>query len=149
LAEQQRPDIPAIQAPVARQFRPGQARVVRIDALGRDLAGRVAEIVPSADPLSRAVAVRVKLEQTSGIVPGRFGRLRIAQAPEKVLVVPAAAVIRAGQPAFVDVADHGRLARRTVQLGRAVGDRHEVLSGLAEGEQVALLSAPPARGDFR
>lgn len=128
------------------QFRPGQPRVVHIDAVERDVPGRVAEIVPSADPLSRAVAVRVKLERTAGIVPGMFGRLRIAQAPEKILVVPAAALIRSGQLAFVDVADHGRLARRTVQVGRAIGDRCEVLSGLAEGEQVALRAAPPAGG---
>lgn len=131
------------------QLRPGQPRMVRIDAVGRDVPGRVAEIVPSADPMSRAVAVRVRLERTAGIVPGMFGRLRIAQAPEKTLVVPAAAVIRAGQLAFVDVADHGRLARRTVQLGRAIGDRYEVLSGLAEGEQVALRAAPSGGGGSR
>ncbi len=131
------------------QFRPGQPRVVYIDAVGRDVPGRIAEIVPSADPLSRSVAVRVRLERSAGIVPGMFGRLRIAQAPEKTLVVPASAVIRAGQLAFVDVAEHGRLVRRAVQLGRMIGDRYEVFSGLAEGERVALRSAPPAGGDAR
>jgi len=95
------------------------------------------------------VAVRVRLERSAGIVPGMFGRLRIAQAPEKTLVVPASAVIRAGQLAFVDVAEHGRLVRRAVQLGRMIGDRYEVFSGLAEGERVALRSAPPAGGDAR
>jgi len=130
-------------------FRVGQSATARIDAAGRSVSGRVAEIVPSADPAARAVAVRVRLGQTAGIVPGMFGRLSVPLAPEKVIAVPAAAVIRAGQLAMVDVVDHGRLARRSVQLGRAIGSRYEVLSGLAEGEQVALQSAPSAKGGAR
>lgn len=127
-------------------FRVGQRRDVRIEAVSRTIPGRVSEIVPSADPQSRAVAVRVKLEQTAGIVPGMFGRLAIALAPEKVLAVPESAVIRAGQLTLVDVAAHGRLQRRTVQLGRHIGPRLEVLSGLAEGERVAVRPAAQGGG---
>ncbi len=130
-------------------FRVGQSRTVHIDAVGRNVTGRVAEIVPSADPAARAVAVRVRLDQTAGIVPGMFGRLAVSLAPETVIAVPAAAVIRAGQLAMVDVVDQGRLMRRSVQLGRLIGNRYEVLSGLAEGEQVALQPAPAAGGVAR
>ena len=35
----------------------------------------------------------------------------------------------------------GRVTLRQVRLGRAVGDRIEVISGLAEGEQVATDTA--------
>lgn len=127
-------------------FHIGQPRTVRIDAAGAAVPGRVAEIVPSSDPQSRAVAVRIRLERAEGIVPGMFGRLEIPLARERVLVIPEAAVIRAGQLAMVDVVDGGRLLRRTVQLGRRRNGRYEVLSGLSEGERVALAATSPAGG---
>ena len=114
---------------------------LRIDARGRDSRGRVVEIVPSSDPATRTVVVRVHLDDTRDIVPGMFGRLLIPSAPEQVLTVSASAVIRAGQLTMMDIVDQGRVQRRTVQLGRAIGDRFEVLSGLAAGEAVVLRNA--------
>jgi RND family efflux transporter MFP subunit len=116
----------------------GEIRALRIDARGRELSGRVAEIVPSSDPATRSVAVRVHLDDTREIVPGMFGRLLLQGAPEHVLTVPAAAVTRAGQLTMVDVVDQGRVQRRTVQLGRTISNRIEVLSGLAAGDTVVL-----------
>ena len=125
----------------------GEARTLRIDARGRELRGRVVEIVPSSDPATRTVVVRVHLEDTREIVPGMFGRLLIPSAPEQVLTVPAAAITRAGQLTMVDVVDHDRVERRAVQLGRAIGNRLEVLSGLAAGDKVVLKSVElSARG---
>jgi multidrug efflux pump subunit AcrA (membrane-fusion protein) len=98
--------------------------------------GRVVEIVPSSDPATRTVLVRVHLEDTREIVPGMFGRLMLPSTPEQVLTVPASAVIRAGQLTMVDVATQAGVQRRTVQLGRAIGGELEVLSGLQSGETV-------------
>lgn len=119
----------------------GDLRTLRIDARGRDVRGRVVEIVPSSDPATRSVAVRVHLEDAREIVPGMFGRLLIPTASSQVLTVPAAAVIRAGQLTMIEVADQGRVQRRAVQLGRALGDQVEVLSGLAAGDLVILRRA--------
>ena len=110
----------------------------RIDALSREMQGRVAEIVPSSDPSSRTVVVRVRLSETKDVLPGMFGRLLLPMKPEQVLAVPASALIRAGQLAMVDVVQEARLERRTVQLGRAIGSQYEVLSGLAAGETVVI-----------
>jgi len=119
-------------------IRIGEYRWFRIDARNREMRGRVVEIVPSSDPATRSVLVRVRLEDTRDVVPGMFGRLLLPSTPERVLTVPASAIIRAGQLTMVDVAVHGRLERRTVQLGRAVGGGFEVLSGLAPGDTVVL-----------
>jgi HlyD family secretion protein len=124
----------------------GQQLTFRIDALNRQMAGRVLEIVPSSDPSSRTVLVRVHLDGTKDVLPGMFGRVRIPTRPEWVLAVPASAVVRAGQLTMVDIVRDGRVERRTVQLGRAIGDRFEVLSGVAPGETV-VLGAEPARRD--
>jgi len=124
------------------RIRLNEALAFRIDAMGREMRGRVVEMVPSSDPSSRTVAVRVHLDETQEIVPGMFGRLLIPMNPEQVLTIPASTLIRAGQLTMVDVVDQGRAQRRTVQLGRAIGDRFEVLSGLAPGEMVVLRSVP-------
>jgi RND family efflux transporter MFP subunit len=120
----------------------GQVLPLRIDAVGRPMQGRVVEIVPSSDPSSRTVRVRARLSETREIVPGMFGRLLLPMQPERVLTVPATALIRAGQLTMVDVVSDGRLQRRTVQLGRVIGNQFEVLSGLAAGETVVLRKAP-------
>ncbi len=115
----------------------------RIDAVGREMRGRVVEIVPSSDPASRSVLVRVHLDETRDVVPGMFGRLLIPMKAEEVVAVPAAALIRAGQLTMVDVVRDGRLERRTVQTGRAIGqDKLEVLSGLAPGDAVVVRNKP-------
>lgn len=113
----------------------------RIDALSREMRGRVVQIVPSSDPASRSVVARVRLSETKEAVPGMFGRLLIPMKPEAVLAVPATALIRAGQLTMVDVVRDGRVERRTVQPGRAIGSQFEILSGLAAGETVVVGKA--------
>ncbi len=133
----------------------GEVRTVRIDARGRELQGRVVEIVPSSDPATRTVVVRIHLEDTRDIVPGMFGRLLIPTASEQVLTVPASAMIRAGQLTMVDVVDQGRVQRRTVQLGRDYrrpvrssqrtrrrGDRRSSGSERARSRERRCMSSP-------
>ncbi len=115
----------------------------KIDSVGREMRGRVVEIVPASDPASRSILVRVHLDESRDIVPGMFGRLLIPMKAEEVAAVPASAIIRAGQLTMVDVVREGRLERRTVQTGRAIGgDKFEVLSGLAPGDTVAVRNRP-------
>lgn len=128
------------------QVRVGQAYTVHIDARQRTVRGRVAEIVPSSDPSTRTVLVRVHLEDSRNLLPGMFGRLLVPQSPQQVPAIPAEAVRRVGQLTLVDVVQHGRLERRTVQLGRAVGTKVEVLSGLAPGEVIAVAASETAPG---
>lgn len=113
----------------------------QIDATGREMRGRVVEIVPSSDPSSRTLAVRVHLSETNDVVPGMFGRLLLPMKPEQILTVPESALVRAGQLTMVNVVSQGRVERRTVQLGRAIGNQYEVLSGIAAGETVAIGKA--------
>jgi membrane fusion protein, multidrug efflux system len=126
-----------------------EALTFRIDALDREMRGAVVEMIPSSDPTTRTVVARVRLSATKDVVPGMFGRLLIPVAPEEALTVPALAVIRAGQLTMVDVVAEGRVERRTVQLGRAVGSRFEVLSGLMAGETVVVRTISPATSPTR
>ena len=125
------------------RVRVGDTLAFRIDALNRETAGRIVEVVPASDPSSRTVIARIHISDTSGILPGMFGRVQIPLAPQQVLAVPAAALVRAGQLTMVDVIRGTRVERRTVQLGRVIGAQVEVLSGLTAGETVVLQSGRP------
>ena len=59
------------------RVRVGDTLTFRIDALGRDRQGHVVEIVPSSDPVSRTVVVRLHMTDTTDALPGMFGRLRL------------------------------------------------------------------------
>lgn len=116
---------------------------VHVDALERNLPGRVVEIVPSSDPVSRTGIVRVRLSAPEGLVPGMFGRLAIPLPSEPALTLPRSALIRVGQLTLVDVVHDGQVERRAVQIGRTFGDQYEVLSGLVSGETIVLQGSVP------
>lgn len=119
----------------------GQKVRVRVEASGINAAGQVREIVPQAQQASRTVLVKVGLTSPTGspALPGMFGRISIPIGQVDRLVVPRAAVRNVGQLELVEVAEpDGTLTRRFVRTGRPVDDKVEILSGLSEGEQVAL-----------
>ena len=121
----------------------GQKLRVRVDAAGLNTPGEVREVVPQAQQASRTVLVKVGLTGSTATpaLPGMFGRLSIPVGQADRLVVPRAAVRTVGQLELVDVAGpDGTLTRRFVRTGRPVDGKVEILSGLAEGEQVALTA---------
>jgi len=126
----------------ASRLRIGTFYGVKIEAGGEGMEGRLVEIVPSADPASRTVTARIALSRTNRLYPGMFGRLFIPMQSKNTLLIPESAVVRVGQITMVDVIAGKSLKRRSIQTGeRMAGNRVEVLSGLAAGEEVAL---PPS-----
>jgi multidrug resistance efflux pump len=137
------PSHPELHAIVSESLLPhisvGQDLEVYVDALHRTLEGRVREIVPRADPATRTVLVKVALPPREGLVSGLFGRLRVPYGRYETLVVPKKCVRSVGQLHLVDVrGPDGHPTRRFVTLGEVHNEMVEVLSGLKEGEEVAL-----------
>lgn len=117
----------------------GQELQVEIDSLGEVIKGSVREISPKADTTTRTFLVKLSLPDDPRLVNGVFGRLRIPQGKYETLVVPAAAVREAGQLSLVDcLGPDGRLSRRIVRVGERHDTLIEILSGLQEGEEVAV-----------
>jgi hypothetical protein len=88
-----------------------------------------------ADPMTRTVEARVAVPadwptgvSVTALLPAGT-RLAVA--------IPASAVVRRGQLTGVNVLTTGGPTLRWVRLGRAVGQRVEVLSGLEPGERIA------------
>ena len=123
----------------------GQEVEVALDRPARVFRGTVAEIVSEVDAATRTQLVKVHLDGVEGdVLPGTFGRLWVEAEPREAIFVPAAAVVRIGQLAFVQVVRDGRAFRRLVKTGPAQGDRIEILSGLRTGDVV--LAQPIQEG---
>lgn len=121
---------------------PGAELDVDLPSAGVKVIGKVAEIVPAADPRTRTFEVRVAIPSTPGVLQGMFGRLRLPVARREVVRVPAAAVSRVGQLETVLVEDGERWSRRLVSTGADLpGGAVEILAGLSGGETVGLHAA--------
>lgn len=126
----------------------GQALQVELPGtVGRITAARW-QLLPSADPATHTQELRLELPGGTSAVPGRFARAWLpgAAAGGERLLVPAQAVVRRAEVTAVYVlAGDGRPLLRQVRLGRAQGERVEVLSGVSVGEAVVLDPQAAAR----
>lgn len=120
----------------ARALPAGARTTVRVDALARDLDATVVEVSPTADPASRTVLVKLDLATDPELRAGMFGRVRLAVAPSRALVVPREAVVQRGQLDEVVVVDRGRARLRLVRTGATSERGTVILGGLDEGETV-------------
>jgi RND family efflux transporter MFP subunit len=123
----------------------GQTAPVSVDALGSaELAGKVVQIVPAADPGSRSFLVKVELPRNVQLRSGLFGRAQFARGERSALLIPRTAVVERGQLQGTYVLDANQIAGlRYLTLGRGAGPQVEVLSGLEPGEKV--IAAPGER----
>jgi RND family efflux transporter MFP subunit len=112
---------------------------VTLDSVGSPFAATIAEIVPSADPGSRTFTAKINLDQ-KGLRSGMFGRGTISLgSTARGMLVARKAIVEHGALTSVWVVDKGNIARmRLVKVGKKVGDRVEILSGLSDGERVVV-----------
>jgi len=109
-----------------------------IVTLNRDVQTNVEEIIPYADPQTRTFLVKAALPPIVGLYPGMFGKLRIPELTEEVVVIPQDALRQVGQLELVTVKEGDHWTRRYVKTGRRLGDRIEVLAGLQGNETIGL-----------
>jgi membrane fusion protein, copper/silver efflux system len=102
--------------------------------------GRVAAILPIADPTSHTVKVRTLFSNPGySLKPEMYGDLTIEIAETRRLTVPQEAVLDTGlhRVVFVDRGD-GYLEPKEVVTGQQFGDRIEVLDGLQAGQRIVI-----------
>jgi len=124
------------------RVRTGMEVRVRIDTYpGREFTGRVNIIHPTIDQLSRTFRVEITIPNADmAIRPGMFARVELNFGAIDHVMIPDVAVMR--QPGtntrFVFTVEDGQARRREVQLGRLVGNRFEVISGIESGAEVVI-----------
>jgi RND family efflux transporter MFP subunit len=128
----------------------GQLARITLDAYpDTSFAGRVRQVVPTADRQKATVLVKVSiLDRDPRILPEMGAKVvfesqnaQVATAPRRVFV-PQAALVQVGGRAAVWVMENGTVRQQAVDVGPARGDRIEVRQGLLGGESLVL--SPPA-----
>lgn len=120
-------------------LREGANVEVRVDALGRDIAGRIRRIFPAVDSVSRLVPVEVAISgaQQYGLRPGYSVRVTLKlDERDNALVVPTRAIVGAAGSQSVYVIRDGRAERRRVRVGTDLDGKTEVFEGLAAGDTI-------------
>ncbi|HET7209666.1 MAG TPA: FixH family protein [Terriglobales bacterium] len=121
------------------RLKPGNSAIVTVDAYpGRNFAGRIDQVLPQVDPLTRTARVRLVFRNPAIVLkPGMYVSVSIDIPLGRQLVIPSSGVLQAGtrQIAFVD---HGQgyLEPREVEIGPRVDDHSVVLKGLKDGERI-------------
>ncbi len=134
--------VASVRESLAYRLKVGQEIGVKVETMKLTCSGTISEIVPESSSASRTFQVKVTGPCPPGIYAGMFGRIYIPLGDEQVLLVPENAVRKFGQLEMVDVSEKGQLIRRAVRTGRSFGEDIEILSGLREGEQVAISQVP-------
>ena len=109
---------------------------VGIAVAGAPATGTVSEVVPLVDPVSRTFTVKIDLPAGRGR-SGGYGKAFFRIGSRQGLAVPAAAVVERGAlTSLWAVSPEGIARLRLVKLGRVLGDRVEVISGLRAGDRI-------------
>jgi RND family efflux transporter MFP subunit len=125
-----------------------QPTEVQVDAIpNKVLRGEVRLLMPGANRQKATVAAKVTLLDKDARLKPEMGCkvifLREASASQAApkLLVPVSAIRRDGSQSVVFALRNGALQRRPVETGEPAGDRVEIRSGLAEGDEI-VVSAP-------
>jgi len=132
-------------------IRKGDAVKVTVDALGgREVGGKVSDVIPAADPATRSFAVKVDLPSVQGLMPGMFGRAYLPVGKRKAVLLPDGALLdKEGMKGVYVITPEGVLRFQAVRVGSVVEGRQEALSGLSGGEKVVVGDTASLREGMR
>jgi HlyD family secretion protein len=134
-----RVNVPQAQASVVKV---GQPATVTFTDSGKEVPGKVVVVSPATDPSSTTVQVWIQIENPDGLIkPGAsVHAVIIAEAYKAATVLPAAAVLPGEEGGTAVLVIRDSVAhKRAVQLGIREGDKIQVLSGVAPGEEVVVV----------
>lgn len=120
----------------------GNAVDVRLDVYGDQVfKGVVSLVYPTIDPATRTFPVEIKIANNDEKVrPGMFARVTMNFGIQEHVVAPDRAIVKqsgAGDR-YIYVYKDGKVSYQKVELGRRMGDRYEVISGVEDGDQVVV-----------
>lgn len=106
-----------------------------------EFSGIVSLIYPTIDPLTRTFTCEVKVNNAnSKLKPGMFGRVELNLGKAATIMVSDKAVVKqsGSNDKYIFIEKNGVVEYRKVQLGRRIEDKIEVISGIADGENVVI-----------
>ncbi|MBZ5637355.1 MAG: efflux RND transporter periplasmic adaptor subunit [Acidobacteriia bacterium] len=124
----------------SQEFHPGARVRVAVRERAESVYATVSKAPPYFDPQSRTLKVRLEAENPGlALRPGMFVDLELPVEAAPALTVPVEALLDSGlsERVFVERAT-GEFEPRPVKTGWRADDRVEIVSGLREGERVAV-----------
>jgi RND family efflux transporter MFP subunit len=118
----------------------GQSLTLAVEAMpGAGVTGHIARLSPAVNPQTRAFPIEGRVPNPKGsLKPGGFARVHITtDLVERVLSVPASALQYRYGVNRVFVVEGDRLRATEIKIGDRVGERVEVVSGVAAGAPIA------------
>lgn len=116
-----------------------------VEALGASsFEGYVSNVYPTIDAATHTIAVEVEFANKDlSLRPGMYGSVKLDLGSREAIVVPDKAVQRTlgAGTRFVYIVKGNKVEHRVVELGRKVGDKQEIISGINAGEIVATQGA--------
>ncbi|WP_223246730.1 efflux RND transporter periplasmic adaptor subunit [Sulfuriferula thiophila] len=126
-----------VSAEVYAHLQPGSQASLTTDGQAATLIGKVAQLVPAADPMSRTYLVKIDLPASHTLKSGMFVQVGFAVGERSGLRVPASAVLdRAGITGVFVVDQQGIAHYRMVRVGDTSNGMVAIQSGLTAGERV-------------
>jgi RND family efflux transporter MFP subunit len=126
------------------KLKAGTPVVVSIDALNRQMAGKITEVLPAVDSLSRSFTVKVALSG-AGLRSGLYINVRIVQGKKGVILVPRTAIVEKGQLAGVYTVDNQDIVTyRLIRTGKNYAGNVEILSGLKPADRIIVKGVEKA-----
>lgn len=116
----------------------GNRLAVYVPPAGLTVEGTVAEVAPTADPLSRTAPIKLDIPSNPRLRSGQFARLSLPAGTAETVAVPAAALLVSGQMERVFVVTDKVARLRLVRSGARDRENVEILSGLRAGETVVV-----------
>jgi RND family efflux transporter MFP subunit len=118
------------------KLRVGMQADIVIESLNQKLEGKISEIVPAIDPMTRTILVKIDVTGT-GLKSGLYARVRIPVGKREAIMLPMKAIVERGQLSGVYAVDGGGVITfRILRLGKEHNGSVEVLSGLRVNERV-------------
>ena len=121
----------------------GMSVDVELDAIPeKKFEGKVSRITPLIDPQTRTFEVELTVANgKEEIKPGMYARATMSYGSRKNVVVPDRAVVKmmgSGDRFIYVLKADGTVSYQKVELGRRMNEKFEVLSGVADGDEVVV-----------
>jgi RND family efflux transporter MFP subunit len=115
---------------------------LRLDVYGDEVfKGKVHLIYPTIDAATRTFQVEIRIPNgDERIRPGMFARATMSFGTLEHIVVPDLSVVKqAGSgDRYIYVYRNGSVSYQKVELGRRMGNKYELISGVGDGDQVVV-----------
>jgi RND family efflux transporter MFP subunit len=126
---------------LAAQIHLGEVVNLRVQALNRDIEGKISRFADSLDLQTRTMETEIDVDNRNGqLIPGMYAETHLAlRQKQNTLAIPLEAVARNGDDATVLLVTPQNIVQELhIKLGVADSTYVEALSGLAEGDLVVL-----------